>query len=200
MKETNRTLNLVQTAILSAVILIMAFTPLGYIRTLGLSITLIVIPVAVGAIILGPKGGAVLGMIFGITSFAQCFGMNPFGSALLMLNPLKTFILCIVPRVLVGLFTGLVYQGMKRTRAKKFAVAAAAFLCPVFNTVLYMSCLVVFFYQTDYIQQFVKTLGAGNPFMFVVLFVGINAVLEAVSCLLIGTSVAGALMKIKRRV
>ena len=60
---------MVQIAMLTAIILILAFTPLGYIRTGGLEITLIVIPVAVGAVILGPVGGMILGAVFGITSF-----------------------------------------------------------------------------------------------------------------------------------
>ena len=66
---------LVEMALLVAIILLMAFTPIGYIKTAGLEITLIVIPVAVGAVTLGPAAGAILGGVFGITSFIQCFGM-----------------------------------------------------------------------------------------------------------------------------
>ena len=73
---------LVEMALLVAIILIMAFTPIGYIRTAGLEITLIVVPVAVGAVTLGPAAGAILGGVFGITSFIQCFGMSPFGAYL----------------------------------------------------------------------------------------------------------------------
>ena len=46
---------LVEMALLVAIILLMAFTPIGYIKTAGLEITLIVVPVAVGAVTLGPK-------------------------------------------------------------------------------------------------------------------------------------------------
>ena len=60
---------MVELAMMIAIILLMSFTPLGYLRTPGLSITLLTIPVAVGAIILGPKGGAVCGFTFGATSF-----------------------------------------------------------------------------------------------------------------------------------
>lgn len=49
---------LVEMALLVAIILIMAFTPLGYIKTAGIEITLIVVPVAVGAVTLGPAAGA----------------------------------------------------------------------------------------------------------------------------------------------
>ena len=69
---------LVQLGLLTAIVILMAFTPLGYLRTAGLEITFIMIPVIVGAILLGPGAGALLGGVFGLTSFVQCFGMSPF--------------------------------------------------------------------------------------------------------------------------
>ena len=77
----------VEMALLTAVIVLMAFTPIGYIKTFGLEITLIVVPVTVGAVTLGPLAGAVLGAVFGITSFLQCFGMSAFGTMLLGIQP-----------------------------------------------------------------------------------------------------------------
>ena len=68
-KTNFKTERLVQTALLVAIILLMAFTPIGYIKTLGLEITLIVVPVTIGAIALGAVGGALLGGVFGVTSF-----------------------------------------------------------------------------------------------------------------------------------
>ena len=97
MKKKMNTTYMVELAVLIAIILIMAFTPIGYIRTLGLEITLIVVPVAVGAVTLGPMAGLILGTIFGITSFIQCFGMSAFGVMLLSINPVFTTIvgLCV---------------------------------------------------------------------------------------------------------
>ena len=83
---------MVEMALLIAIILIMAFTPIGYIKTFGLEITLIVVPVAVGAVVLGPAAGAILGGVFGLTSFIQCFGMSAFGAMLLSINPAGTFV------------------------------------------------------------------------------------------------------------
>lgn len=54
--NTTGTLYMVELALMVAIIFIMAFTPLGYFQTLGLSITFLTVPVAVGAILLGPKG------------------------------------------------------------------------------------------------------------------------------------------------
>ena len=96
-----KTLWMAQTAILAAVILLMAFTPLGYLKVGIIEITFLVIPVAIGAIMIGPGSGAVLGAVFGATSFAQAFA-SPFGAALLAINPFYTFLLTMVPRILMG--------------------------------------------------------------------------------------------------
>ena len=87
--RSTKTIKMAQMAILIAVVLIMAFTPLGYLKTVGLEISLITIPVAIGAMVIGPLAGAVLGAVFGLTSFYQCFGMSQFG-AMLLSTPTKS--------------------------------------------------------------------------------------------------------------
>ena len=77
--KKNKTRKLTQMALLTAIILLMAFTPLGYLRTGVVEITFIMIPVVVGAILMGPGAGAILGGVFGLTSFIQCFGMSALG-------------------------------------------------------------------------------------------------------------------------
>ena len=52
----------------AAILLLLALTPLGYIRTPILNITILTVPIAIGAIALGPTAGAVLGFVFGLTS------------------------------------------------------------------------------------------------------------------------------------
>ena len=187
---------LVEMALLVAIILIMAFTPIGYIRTAGLEITLIVVPVAVGAVTLGPAAGAILGGVFGITSFIQCFGMSPFGAALLGINGFLTFLVYVPTRILVGWLTGLIYQGLRKTKLPYTAsITVANLCCPLLNTTLFMGMLVIGFYQTEYIQSFVQTLGVSNPFWFVLAFVGINGLVEAVVCFVVGTAISAALKK-----
>jgi len=191
---TERTTKLVQIALLVAIILLMAFTPIGYIKTFGLEITLIVVPVTVGAVALGPAGGAILGAIFGATSFIQCFGMSPFGAALLGINPWATFIVCMVPRLLMGWFTGLIFAGLRKTNMNKnVAIAIANLVGPLLNTLFFMSALVIFFYNTEYIQGFASLLGTTNVFAFIIAFVGINGLVEAAACFILGTAVSKAL-------
>ena len=61
-------MRLVLTALLTALIIVMAFTPLGYLKAGAIEITFITIPVIIGAVLLGPVGGLFLGAVFGITS------------------------------------------------------------------------------------------------------------------------------------
>ena len=77
------------TAILAALVVVIAFLP---IKTLGLEITLTVIPIAIGAILGGPVVGLILGTVFGIVSFLQCLGYSPFGEVLLSIHPFLTLL------------------------------------------------------------------------------------------------------------
>ena len=144
---------MVELALMVAVILVMSLTPLGYIRTPGLSITLLTVPVAVGAIILGPKGGAVCGLAFGATSFYMAVtGSSAFAAALFNINPFGTFIVCIVARVLEGWITGLIFAALYKSPAKKFSYYVASLACPLLNTFFFMGFLCLFFYNTDYFK------------------------------------------------
>lgn len=198
-----------QIALFIAIIFLMAFTPIGYIKQPGLEITLLMIPVAVGAILLGPVAGAIFGLSFGITSFIQCFTGSPLGTPLLEINPFFCAIVCIVPRTLVGLLTGLIYKGMnkvwnpqitftKNGKEKKINLffikhAIANTSASLLNTILFMTALCAFYYNTDLIQSYVEQLGASNVFIFVILFVGINGLIEAVINLSIGSVVTSTL-------
>ncbi len=196
-KKKFSTKQFVELALLVAIVLLMTFTPVGYIKTFGLEITLIVVPVTVGAVTLGPAAGAILGAVFGITSFIRCFGMNAFGAVLLGINPIATFIVCVVSRVLMGWLTGLIYQGLKKIRpVQKASVVIANVIGPLLNTFFFMSTLVIFFYQTEYIQGIAASLGAANPLAFVIAFVGINGLVEAIVCFIAGSAVSKALQAV----
>ncbi len=186
-----KALILTQNAILTALIVLMAFTPIGYLQLGVVKMTFIMVPVAVGAITLGEKSGAFLGLVFGITSFAQCFGLDLFGTTLFGINPVYTFIMCIVPRVLMGYLCGVVYKLVARKK-KKFALVFASFLAPVLNTTFFMSLLLLFFGKSDYIMGIRN---GAELLPFLVAFVGLNGVMEIVTTTVIAPPVASVVKK-----
>lgn len=187
------TQKLTQLALLTAIIILMAFTPIGYIKTFGVEITLLVIPVTVGAIVAGPAAGAFLGGVFGVTSFIQCFGMSAFGAALLAINPIATLFMCLVPRILMGWIAGLIFVGLRKGGFKEIAYPVASLSGALLNTIFFMITLLVFFYRSDFIQGLAGSFGSKNIFQFVIALVGINGLVEAITCFLIGTAIARAL-------
>lgn len=190
-----KTLKLVQVAILLAVLLIMSFTPLGYLKTAGLEVSLLSIPVAIGAMLVGPGAGAILGAAFGLTSFYQCFGISLFGTALLNINPFYTFIVCVPTRTLVGYLTGVIFKGLfKVDKTKTICYFAGGLLAALLNTLLFVGTLLVFFWNTEYIQSFNQT--GANVIVFFALFVGIQGLVEAIVTCAAGGGVSKAVAKV----
>ena len=148
-KQRDRIVFLAEMALLIALILLMAFTPIGYLQTpWGLQITFIVVPVAIGAVILGPGAGAALGLVFGLSSFANAF-TSAIGTTLMQENAVYTFLLAVVPRILVGWLPGLLYAFLKKhDRTRLVGVAVCCLITPVLNTLLYMTALYLLFGQT----------------------------------------------------
>lgn len=185
--------NMVTLALLSAIIVLMAFTPIGFLKAGVLEITFITIPVIIGAILLSPAAGAVLGGVFGFMSFAQCFGFSYFGVQLLSINAAFTFFLCVVPRILMGFLCGLIFKGLKNAFGPKiFVFGVSSLMGALLNTLFFMTTLVFLFGKTDYIMGM---RGSANVIAFVVAFVGINGIVEALVCAFAGTAVTRALYK-----
>ena len=201
MKRKTDVRYLTELALLTALVLIMAYTPLGYLKTpWGVEITFIVIPVAIGSILLGPAAGGFLGLVFGLTSFFQCFGTSPLGAMLLGLNPFGTFFCCVVNRVLVGILPGLLYRLLRRyDRTKVAGIAVCCFLTPVLNTLLYIVGNWLIFSQAwlDIAANSYGYTGAGGLGLlgFMLSLVAVNGLAEAAACLVLGTSVCKALQQ-----
>lgn len=177
--------------LMTALLLVMAFTPLGYLNIGPLAITFNMIPVAVAAVALGPAGGAVTGAVFGMTSFLQCLGIggtSAMGVILFEINPLLAFIQRFVPRLLTGLLTGILYKGAKKLTNHTIASFASGFFAAFLNTALFMISLVLLFGNTDYLQGLI----AGRSIIvYILASVGINAVFE----MLASTVITGILGK-----
>lgn len=182
--------------LMTAVLLIMAYTPLGYLNIGPLAITFNVIPVAIAAITCGPVGGAIIGGVFGLTSFGQCIGIggvSAMGATLFGISPVLAFIQRFIPRLLDGLLIGFIYRGLHKT-TKNVSVSACitGFFSAFLNTVFFMSSLVLLFGNTEYVQGLI---GGRNIIVFICAFVGINAVCEMISSTILTGIIATALNK-----
>lgn len=190
-----KTTKLVLLGLLTAILFVMSYTPLGYLKIFGIEITFNVIPVAIAAIALGTSGGATVGAVFGLTSFLQCIqGTSPFGATLLSINPILTAIVCFLPRILSGLISGAVHKPLANKIGKKIPCFITGFLSAFLNTLFFMTALILLFGKTDYIMGM---RGEMNLLVFVCTFVGINAVFEMLASTLIAGAVGNALYKAK---
>ena len=176
--------------LLTAILLLMSVTPLGYLHIGPLAVTLNMIPVAVAASVLGPVGGLFTGTVFGLTSFAQCLGIggsSPLGTALLGISPVRCFFVCVGSRVVTGFVTGLLAR-MLRPRLRCYA-AVTGFLAASVNTVLFMGSMIWLYGGTEFLQNLIA---GRNLLVFVAAFVGVQAVFElAASTLCTGLIVRG---------
>lgn len=134
--RNNKTFQLVLTSLFAAIIIIMAFTPLGYIPLVVINATIIHIPVILGSLFCGPKKGAVLGFIFGLTSFIKntvmpatlsAFVFSPVLAANMMgvAGVFKSMFICFVPRILVGVVPYFIYIAVKKVLSSQKKVAWA---------------------------------------------------------------------------
>lgn len=197
MNRNNHVRYLTQLALLVAIEMVMKAIGLGSVPVGPLYMSFLTVPIAVGAIVLGPLAGMILGGVFGTVSFLDAIkGASIMTSNLLAVSPLHTFMLCFVMRVLMGLCVGLVYRGMEKVCRKSVVNCFVTSLsAPLLNTLFFMGYIVLAFYQSAYIQGLVAAKGAANPLMFVVLLVGFQGVVEAIVCSVAGTAVAGGVKR-----
>lgn len=189
------TSQLVILGLMTAVLLLMAYTPLGYLNIGPLAITFNVIPVAISAITLGPVGGAIAGAVFGMTSFLQCIGVggtSAMGAILFDINPILAFIQRFVPRMLDGLLLGFIFKGVRKVSNVSAACMVTGFCSAFLNTLFFMTALVLLFGNTPYIQEL---MGGKNIIAFICGFVGVNAVFEMIASTIITGAVGMALYK-----
>ena len=149
--RTGKTVMLVETAMLTAIVVVMSFTPLGYLRIGGLELTLIMVPVIIGAVTQGPAVAAFLGGIFGLTSFAQCFMGSALGTILVSISIPRAFVVCVIPRILAGLFCGLLFSACrKRDPRGTWSFAVAGISGSLFNTAFFLGLLALLFWIVQF--------------------------------------------------
>ena len=188
-------------AIFITIILVMKITGLSSIPVGPLVMTFTMVPIAIGAMLLGPVEGAVLGFVYGLTSLSDAItGASAMTGFFFQISPIHTILLTVGMRTLVGLFTGLIFKALKKIDSKKiWCYYVGGLLAPMLNTILFMGYIVLFFYKTEFVQNLVTKLGAINPIMFVVLLVGMQGMIEWFTGCIVGGTVAKAVAHAVKR-
>ena len=166
----DKTKNLVGTALLTALVIVLqclslVIPPIGPFR-----ISLVLIPIVVGAAMYGYKAGAWLGAVFGVVVVMTDAG------AFLAVNVIGTVITCILKGALAGLCAGLVYK-LIENKNRLIAVIAAALVTPVVNTGIFLLGCSVFFMDT--INEWAAGAGYASAGAFMIYgLVGVNFLIE----------------------
>lgn len=204
-----KTLEMVEVALFSAIIMLMAFTPyLGYIPLGFMNATIIHIPVIIGALFLGPKKGAILGFIFGLTSlFNNTFNPNvtsfvfsPFYTLGGVHGGIRSLIVCFVPRILIGIVPYYVYKAVIKTAnykssAKTVAFTAAGVSGALTNTVLVMSGI-YFLFGSSYATA--RGMAADGLYKVIFTVIGTQGIPEAIVAGVIVAAVGQVLYKFRK--
>lgn len=164
----------VQVAILLAVIVVLQL--LSYVIKIGtFNLSLVLIPIVVGAVLYGPKIGAFLGGAFGVIVTLCCVtGMDVGGAILWNANPFLTALICILKGTAAGLVAGLIAAAFKNRKHPYIGITLAAVSAPLVNTGLFLLGLSTCFHPV--LMQW----AGGTNVLYYIMFglVGINFLIE----------------------
>ncbi len=189
------TRKLVLYALFIALIFVLGLTPLGLIPLGFINVTILCIPTIIGTIVLGMKGGLLLGFFFGLASTLSAFGVSlvpqsALAAMLLGASPVYVIVMCFVPRLLVPVVTSLVYRLSSRNGRTSVGVVPAAILGSLTNTVFYLGLMLLFFTISGLDSTPVLAIIGGTGL--------IAGSLEALAAALIATPCVAALMKLNQ--
>ena len=205
-KQKKNTRWMVQLALMAAVVVVLANTPLGMIQLPIIKATTVHIPVILGAILLGPLAGSILGAVFGICSLISntiaptllSFAFSPFMSTTGLTGALKALWISVGCRVLIGLAAGLLWKLFKLCRMNDLiALPLVGFLGSMVNTVAVMGSI-YFLLAAEYAAA--KNVAVTAVFGLVIGTVTASGVPEAIAAAVLVTVIGKALLALFRRI
>ena len=189
--ERNKLRDFVLLALFVALIVLLGFTPLGLIPLGFINVTILCVPVIVGALYMGWKNGLLLGLAFGLTSFISAL-MKPSAlvSTLMGASPVLVALMSILPRLLVPMVAYGVYTRF-RSKRENLAVGVAAVCGSLTNTVFYLGLMLLFYVLCGIDTASVLSLIGGTAL--------IAGTCEAIAAAVLCTPILMALRRIKVR-
>lgn len=182
-------------AMLMALIVVLQFVsamipPIG-----GFTISLVLIPIVIGAAVYGAGAGALLGATFGVIVLVNCIsGADAGGHMVFQASPVLCAIVVIGKGLLAGLASGWLYRLLKNKNAY-IAMLSAAIVCPIVNTGVFLVCMTMFFAD-------VLAVWAGGSDIFGYMLSGIvllNFVPELIINIVFGMAGQGVIKAIERK-
>lgn len=196
MSSSKKTLKMVQLAFLLALVIVLQL--FGSSVKIGpTSFSLVLIPIAVGGILLGKGAGAFLGFVFGlITLIAGITGTDVFTQILFQDHPFLTSLVCLGKGAAAGFGAGAIYQLLKN-KQKFVAVFSAAAVAPILNTGLFILGALL---MSDTLSANFVADGSTVIYFLVIGCAGINFIVEFLVNLVVSPGLYQAVNAISKRI
>ena len=196
---------LVGVALMAAIIIVLANTPLGMIQLPIIKATTVHIPVIVGAILLGPSAGAILGFVFGACSLISntmaptllSFAFSPFMSTTGLLGAVKAIWVSVGCRILIGVVAGWLWKLLMKIKMNQtIALVITGFVGSMVNTLTVMGSIYVLFAQQYAEAREVALSAVWGLIMGTITAAGIP---EAIAAAVLVLALGNALLKLFRK-
>ncbi len=189
--DRNKTVRLTTAGILTAVVILFQFIGAS-IKFGTFSVSLVLIPIVIGAALCGKGVSTWLGFVFSVVVL-----LSGDAAAFLAINPLGTVITVILKGSLAGFVGGFAFERLKKVNTY-FAVIISAILVPLTNTGIFLIGCRLFFFDT--IREWAKGLGFENAFTYMIVgLVGVNFIFELVINIVLSPSVVGAVKTLSKK-
>ena len=191
-------------AMFAAIIVVLANTPLGMIPLVITKATTVHIPVILGAILLGPTTGGILGGVFGICSVISntmtpaltSFAFSPFLSTTGVPGAMKALWVSVGCRILIGVVAGWLWKFLRKRNVNSWAsLPLVGFVGSMVNTVLVMGSIYVLFAQQ---YAAAKDVAREAVFGLVMTTVAFNGIPEALAAAVLVAAIGKALLRVTR--
>lgn len=201
-KRKHDTRWMVGVALMAAIVVLLASTPLGMIQLPVIKATTTHIPVILGAILLGPMAGAILGGVFGVCSLVSntvaptllSFAFSPFMSTTGIVGAVKALWISIGCRIMIGVVAGWLWILLKKLNLKDIiALPIVGFVGSMTNTVFVMGSI-YFLLAQQYAEA--KNVGLEAVFGLVMVTVTTSGVMEAIAALVLVAAIGMALLRV----
>ena len=189
--DRNKTVKLATAGILTAIVIVFQFIGAS-IKFGTFSVSLVLIPIVIGAALGGKWVSAWLGLAFSVVVL-----LSGDASAFIAIDPIGTVITVILKGTLAGFVGGIIFEALKKINTY-FAVVASAILVPVTNTGIFLLGCRLFFFET--IREWGIGLGFENTATYMIVgLVGVNFIFELAINIVLSPTVVGVVKNLSKK-